>query len=76
MKRVIAKRGGYAMTVNITDQEREFLLELLETKSTALLHEIHHTDARDYKEMLKRRTELLEGLRAKFDSSRSTTMAE
>jgi hypothetical protein len=62
------KRGGYAMTVDMTDQEREFLLELLETKSTAMLHEMHHTDARDYKEMLKQRMELLEGLRAKLDS--------
>jgi hypothetical protein len=64
------------MTVDITDREREFLLELLETKSTALLHEIHHTDARDYKEMLKQRMELLEGLRAKLDSSLSSSTAD
>ncbi len=64
------------MTVDITDREREFLLELLETKSTALLHEIHHTDARDYKEMLKQRIELLEGLKAKLDSSPSSIMAD
>ena len=63
------------MTVDITDQEKEFLLELLETKSTALLHEIHHTDARDYKEMLKQRMDLLERLRAKLDSSPSSTLA-
>lgn len=63
------------MTVDITDREREFLLELLETKSTAMLHEMHHTDARDYKEMLKQRMELLEGLRAKLDSSPSSTVA-
>ncbi len=64
------------MTVDITDQEREFLLELLDTKSTAMLHEMHHTDARDYKGMLKQRMELLEGLRAKLSSSPSSTMAD
>ncbi len=63
------------MTVDITDQETEFLLELLETKSTAMLHEMHHTDARDYKRMLKQRMELLEGLRAKLGSSPSSTMS-
>jgi recombinational DNA repair ATPase RecF len=64
------------MTVDITHQEREFLLELLETKSIAMLHEMHHTDARDYKEMLKQRMELLEGLRAKLDSSPSPTRTD
>ncbi|HEX9423189.1 MAG TPA: hypothetical protein VF899_08100 [Pyrinomonadaceae bacterium] len=64
------------MTVDITDQEREFLLELLDTKSTAMLHEMHHTDARDYKGMLKQRMELLERLRAKLSSSPSSTMAD
>lgn len=61
------------MKVDMTDQERGFLMELLETKSTAMLHEIHHTDARDYKEMLKQKMELLEGLRAKLGSSPSST---
>jgi len=64
------------MKVDMTDQETEFLLELLETKSTAMLHEMHHTDARDYKGMLKKRMELLEGLRAKLGSSPSSTMAD
>lgn len=64
------------MTVDITDQEREFLLELLETKSTAMLHEMHHTDTRDYKAMLKQRMELLEGLRAKLGLSPYSTMAD
>jgi hypothetical protein len=64
------------MTVDITDQEREFLLELLETKSKAMLHEMHHTDARDYKGMLKQMMELLEGLRAKLGASHSSIMAD
>ena len=61
------------MKVDMTDQETEFLLELLETKNTAMLHEMHHTDARDFKQMLKQKMELLEALRAKLGSSPSST---
>ena len=64
------------MTVDITDQEKEFLLELLETKSTAMLHEMHHTDTRDYKGMLKQRMELLERLRTKLGGPPSSSMAD
>ena len=54
------------MMLEITEQEREVLLELLETRLTAMLHELHHTDARDYKEALKQRFDLIEALRAKI----------
>ena len=53
------------MTLDITDQERGYLLELLEAKRSEMLHELHHTDTLDYKEMVRRRIELVEGLRAK-----------
>ena len=59
------------MMLNITDQEREFLLELLETKHTAMLHELHHTDTYEYKALLKRKVELLEGLRTKMENLNS-----
>ena len=57
------------MTLDITEQERELLFEVLEARHTELLHELHHTDARDFKEMLKRKVELLEALKAKFESA-------
>ena len=57
------------MTLDFTDEEREYLLELLDSKRTEMLHELHHTDTLDYKEMLRRRVELAEGLRAKIEGA-------
>ena len=55
------------MTLEITEQERVLLLELLEAKNTSMLHELHHTDARDYGDYVRRRIELLEGLKSKVE---------
>ncbi len=57
------------MTLDITEQERDYLLELLEAKRSEMLHELHHTDTLDFKEMLRRRVELAEGLRAKVEGA-------
>ena len=57
------------MTFDITDKERELLLETLEARHVELLHELHHTDARDFREMLKRKIELVEGLKSKIESA-------
>ena len=54
------------MTFDITDEEREYLLEVLEARRAELLHELHHTDTLDFKEMLKRKVELVEGLASKL----------
>lgn len=53
------------MKLDISEQERELLLELLEAKNTAIYHELHHTFARDYKDYVRRKIELLEGLTSK-----------
>ena len=55
------------MTFDINDQEREYLLEILEARRAELLHELHHTDTLDFKEMLKRKVELVEGLTSKLE---------
>jgi len=54
------------MTFDITDEERTYLLEVLEARRAELLHELHHTDTLDFKEMLKRKVELVEGLMSKL----------
>lgn len=54
------------MTIELTHQEVEYLMELLHNAHTEKLHELHHTDTVDYKEMLKRKIELLEALAAKL----------
>jgi hypothetical protein len=55
------------MTFDITDEERAYLLEVLEARHAELLHELHHTDTLDFKEMLKRKVELVEALRSKLE---------
>ena len=54
------------MTFDITDEEREYLLEILEARRAELLHELHHTDTLDFKEMLKQKVALVEGLKSKL----------
>jgi hypothetical protein len=63
------------LTLDITEQERDYLLELLEAKRSEMLHELHHTDTLDYKEMLRRRMALADGLRSKVEGAgvRSST---
>jgi hypothetical protein len=66
-KNVNEAQEAEAMTLDITDQERDFLLELLEARRTEMLRELHHTDTLDYKELLRQRIELLERMREKLD---------
>lgn len=61
------------MNFNLTDAEREFLLEVLEARHTSMLHELHHTDTHDYKQLLLQKVDLLEKLREKLMPSRATT---
>jgi hypothetical protein len=61
------------MVLNITEQEKEYLMELLATTHKEMLHELHNTDTRDYKEMLKNKIELLEHLQSKLSNVLQTT---
>ena len=54
------------MTLSITAPERELILELLTSKRDSMLHELHHTDTYDYKELLKEQLEMLEGVLVKI----------
>jgi len=53
------------MILDLTEEERRYLQELLETDHEATRHELHYTDSRKYKELLKHKLELTEGLTAK-----------
>jgi hypothetical protein len=59
------------MTLDITDEEREYLLEILDARREELLHELHHTDTLDFKEMLRRNIELVEAVRSKLVAART-----
>jgi hypothetical protein len=63
------------MTLDITDQERQFLLDVLETKYAALLHELHHAGTNDYKDLLRHQIDVLERLRAKVGATVSADNA-
>ena len=55
---------------DITEEERVYLRALLEAKRTELLHELHHTDTLAFKEHLKERLALVEGLSSKLAGAR------
>ena len=44
-----------AVTLTLSDEEREMLFEILEERHRALLREIWHTDHRDFKASLQKR---------------------
>ena len=54
------------LTLELSEQERELLAEILKSAHTSLLDEVHHTESYEYKQMLKQREELLENLRSKI----------
>jgi len=64
------------MNVNVTDFERDFLLELLDARHTSMLRELHHTDTNDYKKLLSQKVDLLEKLKDKLKNATSTTTNE
>ena len=50
------------MTIELTNDERDFLREIFEDKQKHMIQEINHTDTIDYERMLKQKLELLEGM--------------
>ena len=59
------------MTLDITDEEREYLLEILDARREELLHELHHTDTLDFREMLRRKVALVEAVRSRLAAGRA-----
>ena len=56
------------MIVNFTEQERDYLLEILQVTYKGLLGEISHTDTLDYKELLKEKLAVVDGLKKKVEN--------
>lgn len=57
------------ITLSFTDEEVQMLLEMLQTGITDIRGEISATDNYDYKDMLKRREELLKKMFASLQES-------
>lgn len=56
------------VTLTLTDQEIEFLENLLQTEFSEKRHELHYTDTANYKQALKEQLELIEALQAKIEA--------
>jgi len=64
-------------TVMLSEEEHQYVLELLQREIPNLRDEIWHTDDHDYREFLKERERLVKALVGKLseDSSGQTTTA-
>jgi hypothetical protein len=47
-------------TITLTDEEAQVVREVLEARHKEMLHEVHHTSHREFRDMLKHRLEVLE----------------
>jgi len=56
------------MNLEITDQEQDFLREVLEEKHEHMIQEIDHTDTIEFERMLRKKLEVLEGLKRKIEA--------
>ena len=54
------------MVLEITNSEKELIFELIESAHREMIHEIDHTDAREFKRLLQEKLELLEHVGAKI----------
>lgn len=55
-----------SVSLTLTDEERELLSEILEERHRALLHEIWHTDHRDFRFAVQKKEKVLEALLSRF----------
>ena len=62
------------MTLDINEQEREILLEILKAEHSSLLDELLHTESYDYRQMLKQKDELLKNLRSRIEAAVSDSI--
>lgn len=60
--------GGDPMVFQFqfSEEEKDLLLEVLQSAHTTALHELHHTDSHDFKDRLKKRIITLEALESQI----------
>lgn len=59
------------MVLEITNSEKDLLFELIESVHREMIHEIDHTDTREFKKLLQNKLDLLEQVGAKIGAMRS-----
>jgi hypothetical protein len=55
--------------IEMRDQDREYLTQLIQKRHDELLHELHHAVARDFKNSLRQEVDLTEQLKAKLSAA-------
>jgi len=55
-----------SFTLTLSDEEREFLFDILEERQRMLLREIDHAAHHDFKAALKKKERLLESMMDRF----------
>lgn len=60
----------------ITEEERELLMDILETDISELRMEIADTDRREYREMLKNREVLMKNIQQRLDQALAEKAAD
>jgi hypothetical protein len=55
--------------IEMKEQDREYLTQLVQERHDELLHELHHAVVRDFKKDLRREIELTEQLKAKLSAA-------
>jgi hypothetical protein len=63
------------MLLEITDSERNALMELVDSASRTILHELDHTDTREYRKKLQDRMRILEHLSRKMQEPQEAQKA-
>jgi len=62
------------MTLHLSDDDHEALVEVLEREIPTLRHEIHHTDNHDYRDFLKGRERLPEKMLVSMKAQSATEL--
>ena len=57
------------MTLQLTNEEREYLMTLLEATHREKLHELHHTDRAEYKALVRSEIASIEALQIKLTAT-------
>jgi hypothetical protein len=57
------------MVLEITDSEKDLIFELIESAHREMIHEIDHTDAREFRKLLQDKLELLEHVGTKIGAA-------
>jgi hypothetical protein len=52
--------------LELTPSEQAYVVELLEADHKELLHELHHTDTREFEDTLRERLQMNESVRRKL----------